>query len=233
MNPIHEETYTAGVASVVHRSRLRAFLSIIKSLDLPPFGSLGDFGCSNGFIIQTLAQHKLPGTKWTYSGFDQDARLLALAREKDVPRAEFSVVDLNQAGARGPFDVVTCLETLEHVGNLQNAIRTLFASCRPGGHIIVSVPKEIGLPGLAKFIGRRIIRGKNAYANFFVNGKSEAAYIKALLLNKRIDGFRDGSRTGWGFHLGFDLRAFERLLPSTKAHRTSFFGFNQFYIFHP
>lgn len=82
MNPIHEETYTGGVASVVHRSRLRALLSIIKSLDLPPFGSLGDFGCSNGFIIQTLAQHGLPSTKWTYSGATKTQDCLALPGKK-------------------------------------------------------------------------------------------------------------------------------------------------------
>jgi 2-polyprenyl-3-methyl-5-hydroxy-6-metoxy-1,4-benzoquinol methylase len=231
MNPIHEETYNEGVAGVVHRTRLKAFLSIIRSLDLPPSGCLGDFGCSNGFILETLAREGLPGKGWTYRGLDHDPRLLAFAREKNIPRAQFSVVDLNRESALGPFDLVTCLETLEHVGNLQSAVRTLFASCKPGGRILISVPKEIGLPGLAKFLGRRIIRGRNAYGDFFVNGKSEAAYLKALLLHERIDGFRDASRPDWAVHLGFDLRVLERLLPSAAAHTSSFFGFNQFYVF--
>jgi hypothetical protein len=51
------------------------------------------------------------------------------------------------------------------------------------------------------------------------------------LLHKRIDSFREGGRTDWSLHLGFDLRDLERLLPPAAAHSSRFFGFNQFSVF--
>ena len=38
------------------------------------------------------------------------------------------------------FDLVVCTETLEHVGEWADAVRTIKRLARPGGHILVSVP---------------------------------------------------------------------------------------------
>ena len=102
------------------------------------------------------------------------------------------------------FDLVTCFETLEHVGHVHNAIETLLASCKAGGTLIISVPNEIGLPGLIKYASRKLFR-KRPYKGFF-RETSEARYVWSLLAGKSISEFRSPSAEGWGPHLGFDWR---------------------------
>jgi SAM-dependent methyltransferase len=48
--------------------------------------------------------------------------------------------DLLSPGEPGTFDVVICEQVLEHVEDPFLAARTLAAMCRPGGHVVVSVP---------------------------------------------------------------------------------------------
>ena len=41
---------------------------------------------------------------------------------------------------RGPFDLVVCVETLEHVENPRQVLRSIRALLRPGGRLLVSTP---------------------------------------------------------------------------------------------
>jgi 2-polyprenyl-3-methyl-5-hydroxy-6-metoxy-1,4-benzoquinol methylase len=55
------------------------------------------------------------------------------------------------------FDVVVCLETLEHVPDHDRALREIVAVTRPGGRILVSTPNYLGLIGLYR-VGLRLVR---------------------------------------------------------------------------
>ena len=90
------------------------------------------------------------------------------------------------------------------MGNVQNAIDTLLAACKPGGALLISVPNEIGLPGLLKYAARKVLR-RRPYEDFF-RGQSEARYVWRLLTGQSISAFRDPAADGWGPHLGFDWR---------------------------
>ena len=116
-------------------------------------------------------------------GFDHSIELLAAARARNFDNAVFDYVDLNQPpGTRERlFDVVTCFETLEHVGNVPNAIETLLASCKPGGTLLISVPNELGLPGL-KYGARKVFR-RRPYESFF-RQQSESRYVWRLLTGR-------------------------------------------------
>ena len=139
-------------------------------------------------------------------GFDHSTELLAAARSRNIRNAVFGYVDLNEPprARERLFDIVTCFETLEHVGKVHNAIETLLASCKPGGTLIISVPNEIGLPGLFKYVARKVVR-RRPYDSFF-RERSEADYVRDLLTGKSISVFRDPAADGWGQHLGFDWR---------------------------
>lgn len=237
MNPVfvHEDSYK-GLKGLSHRSRLNTLLRILRKLDFPRTGKLGDFGCSNGFIIETLQAHQLPGPDWHFYGFDHHEDLLSNARLKTLRNVEFKTIDLNVAqDFDEQFDLVMCLETLEHVGSYTTALESLLRACKPGGLIVISVPREKGLPGLAKFAARLALYN-NPYGNFF-EGKSQIQYCMALLLGKRIDHFRTPPRSGWAPHLGFDNEVFEsNLRDKFRQHHlelklTNFFGFNVFYVF--
>jgi len=233
---VHEDSYR-GIRGVSHRSRLTKLVRLLRELDLPTTGAAIDFGCSNGFIIETLRFAGVPSGDWTFVGLDHSDDLLSLARAKGLQGVRFDRIDLNSTcdDFVAEFDLVMCLETLEHVGDYRAAVRTLEHVCKPGGQIVISVPYEKGFPGIAKYFGRKLIH-RNAYEDFF-DGKSEIAYLWKLISGGSIDGFRDPPRKGWGPHLGFDNDRFEAHLSSALSHcalvrrDSSFLGFNVFYVF--
>ena len=177
-----------------------------RSLSLPRTAAIADFGCSNGFFFAELLQALPEAGSLRLFGFDHSTDLLAAARSRNIGNAVFDYVDLNAPprDRERLFDVVTCFETLEHVGNVHNAIDTLLAACKPGGALHISVPNEIGLPGLLKYAARKVLR-RRPYEEFF-SGQSEARYVWRLLTGQSILAFRDPAADGWGPHLGFDWR---------------------------
>jgi SAM-dependent methyltransferase len=49
--------------------------------------------------------------------------------------------DIRQTRVLGsPFDVVTCISTLEHIAEHQAAMDGMFSHLRPGGHLILTIP---------------------------------------------------------------------------------------------
>lgn len=240
--PVHEESYRGrGLRSAFHRRRLREYERALRALELAGAGRLADFGCSNGFVLKTLQETVFLRRDWSFAGFDHAGELLDLARDRGLAKTEFHFVELNtpQRQIRPEFDVVTCFETLEHTGDFRNAVRNLSRAVKPGGYLVISVPNEVGMPGLAKFLVRGLVK-REAYGDFF-EGKSRLDYGWRLLTRRRIDGYRDDpNRKGWGPHLGFDRRVFESFLRSALLksgefnlikRRFTVGGFAVFYAF--
>ncbi len=212
---IHERSYKKkGLISLVHKSRLQAIHGMFERHVMPhSMKSWADFGCSNGFIAEEILKTK----KYRFTrivGFDHTEELLAFAREKRIPNTEFRYVDLNEVRpVTEQFDVVTCFETLEHVGNPRNAFVNLVNHLEKNGVLIITLPNETGLTGLVKFLGRLLVR-RNPYEGFF-DDQSSLKYLGCLLRNDVIDGFRKPNQPGYGPHLGFDYRTFEQYIQET------------------
>jgi SAM-dependent methyltransferase len=205
---VHEITYRKrDLAGWVHRNRLEAIARAFSRHVGPSVGSWADFGCSNGFIIEQIVAQKRHAFG-RIVGFDHVPELLDHARGKQIPGAEFQSFDLNRVSpADEQFDLVTSFETLEHVGDVQNAIANIVDRVRVGGRILFAVPNETGWPGLTKLVARACIR-RNAHDDFFAAG-GRRRYVMSLLLHQRIDGFRRRGMSGYGPHLGFDYRTME------------------------
>lgn len=237
---IHAESYKGLEAhKFIHKARLKKIISIFNELRLGKEGAWGDFGCSDGFYFGYLREKSANFLSWKLYGFDHEGELLDLARKRNIPNSEFVKFDLNKVSSNyeNLFEVVTCFETLEHTGNYKNAFENIHLSCKPGGIIILSVPNEIGFPGIAKFIGRKLLR-KNPYESFFENS-SEFRYLAALLKGEDIEAFRDPGANGWGPHLGFNYKNFEKYILEGYIKKgncdlvkkyMSFFGFNILYV---
>jgi len=236
----HEGTYKRGdISSRLHRSRLRAVLRLFDEIELGAEGTLADFGCSNGFVIECLQQGVFSQRNWRFVGWDRSESLLAMAREKKLPRTEFHRFDLNDRDEvfSSEFDVVTCFETLEHVCDYRAAFGHLYEACQQDGSIVLSVPNERGAAGIIKYFGRKLLR-KNPYGEFF-KGKSELGYVLRLLTNRRIDVYRRPPAAEWGPHLGFDARLFEEFIDEEYLRpgrcrlvlrRKTTLGFNLLYV---
>ena len=88
-------------------------------------------------------------------GYDHSPNI-DIAR-KLYPKFKFEYIDLNKINKFDErFDLITCFEVLEHVGNIEVAIDNLISSSKENSKIIISVPIETGLIGLIKFLIKRI-----------------------------------------------------------------------------
>ena len=175
-------------------------------MQIPIRKTWADFGCSNGFIIEHISERHSTKFDLVY-GYDHSPDLIKLARKKKWSLSlPLNRLDLNSiVELQNKFYLVTCFETLEHVGKIENAVQNLYVNTENSGEIIISVPNEVGLVGIIKFITRLFIR-KNAYPEFFTSRVDYLRYFCYLLFSKDIRRFRRPPRNSWGPHLGFDYR---------------------------
>jgi len=107
------------------------------------------------------------------------------------------------------------LETLEHVRDLHSALENVFAAVQDGGTLIVTVPVETGVWGLAKYCLKTLI----GYPMDEINvGRGE--YFIALLTGRDISQFRREKSSwaadyGFATHYGFDWRVLEKRISAT------------------
>jgi 2-polyprenyl-6-hydroxyphenyl methylase/3-demethylubiquinone-9 3-methyltransferase len=97
-----------------------------------------DVGCGGGLLCEALfhAGAKVTGVDLA-EGMVEVARLHAA--EQNLP-IEYRLADAESllATHAGQFDVVTCMEMLEHVPNPAGTVATLAQLVRPGGSVFIS-----------------------------------------------------------------------------------------------
>ncbi|MGM0704019.1 MAG: bifunctional 2-polyprenyl-6-hydroxyphenol methylase/3-demethylubiquinol 3-O-methyltransferase UbiG [Pseudomonadota bacterium] len=130
-----------------------------------------DVGCGGGLLAEAMAHRGASVT-----GIDMGEAPLGVAR-LHARQSEVNV-DYRLASAEtmaetrpGEFDVVTCLEMLEHVPDPASVIRACATLVKPGGHVFFSTlnrnPKAYALAILgAEYLLRMLPRGTHDYAKF-------------------------------------------------------------------
>ena len=125
------------VAEYLVEARKDFYREVLNNCQMYLHGRVVDVGCGPGFVAQALSSSGL--VREIY-GFDFSAASIKRCRE-EVPGGHFFVGDVYRASCRNEsFDVVICMETLEHLEEPDMAIRELFRLCRDGGHVIITVP---------------------------------------------------------------------------------------------
>jgi 2-polyprenyl-6-hydroxyphenyl methylase / 3-demethylubiquinone-9 3-methyltransferase len=130
-----------------------------------------DVGCGGGILSEAMAR---AGAQ--VLGIDlapavlEVAALHALHAKIAVDYRAVAVENL-AAERPGDFDLVTCMEMLEHVPDPAAALRALAALARPGGTVIVSTlnrnPRAFALAIVgAEYIARMLPRGTHEYMKF-------------------------------------------------------------------
>ncbi len=130
-----------------------------------------DVGCGGGLLSEAMcAQGAL------VTGIDLSDKALSVARlhllesGREVDYRKISAEDLAAAEA-GAYDVVTCMEMLEHVPDPASTVAACAALAKPGGHIFFSTinrnPKAYLLAVIgAEYLLRMLPRGTHDYARF-------------------------------------------------------------------
>jgi SAM-dependent methyltransferase len=208
--------------SIPHRIRVWQVLSEIRSLSLT-IDSYADVGCGGGSITQRVVEAACPAKT---VGYDVNPDLLDAA-SRLFPQISFRVWNLSEKRPLdGTYDLVTCLETLEHVEDLEGALNNLLGMT--AGILVITVPVEIGLFGLAKFVAKAVLGRKPLTDE---HAGSPFAYLRVLATGGDISSFRVHIKGNyWVSHTGFDYRRIDAFLESQQVNFVARNrGWNRFY----
>lgn len=148
---------------------------------------VADIGCGGGILAESMAR-----TGARVTGIDMAdkplkvAQLHSLETGIEVDYRKSTAEELAAAeGAR--FDVVTCMEMLEHVPDPAGIVRAAAALAKPGGYLFFSTinrnPKSylFAVVG-AEYVLRMLPRGTHDYAKF-IKPAELAAHVRAAGLD--------------------------------------------------
>jgi 2-polyprenyl-6-hydroxyphenyl methylase/3-demethylubiquinone-9 3-methyltransferase len=163
-----------------------------------------DVGCGAGLLAEPLARLGA-----TVTGVDASAELTAAAREHSAAmllEIEYRAADLLEVDGR--FDLVTCMEVIEHVADPAVFVEALAKRLAPGGLLILSTPNQTSWSKLMMItVGEglgRIPKGTHDFAKFITLER-----MKLLLANAGLK-CRDVEGIAWsptrGLHLSDDMR---------------------------
>jgi 2-polyprenyl-6-hydroxyphenyl methylase/3-demethylubiquinone-9 3-methyltransferase len=130
-----------------------------------------DIGCGGGILAEALASK---GARVT--GIDMAERSLEVARlhlHESGLDIDYRMVTAEDFAADNPasFDVVTCLEMLEHVPDPESIVAAAAAALKPDGRLVLSTlnrnPKSFALAIIgAEYVLGLLPRGTHQYRRF-------------------------------------------------------------------
>ena len=124
-----------------------------------------DVGCGGGILREALAERGA-----TVVGIDLAASALQAAEAHRAGQAvEYRLESSRETAARGEvFDVVTCMEMLEHVADPAAVLRDIHALLKPGGWAFFStinrtLKARLGAVYAAEYLLRLVPQGTHQY----------------------------------------------------------------------
>jgi 2-polyprenyl-6-hydroxyphenyl methylase/3-demethylubiquinone-9 3-methyltransferase len=166
-----------------------------------------DIGCGAGLVTEPLARMGA-----TVAGIDAAPENVAVARSHaaamklQVDYRASSVEALAVTGAQ--FDLITCLEVIEHVDDRAAFFAAIATLLAPGGLLVFSTPNRTPLSHATLIVGaewllRSIPRGAHDWQKFMTPDEVTEALAEAGLTVTDVQGMT--WRPGTGFVLGRDV----------------------------
>jgi 2-polyprenyl-6-hydroxyphenyl methylase/3-demethylubiquinone-9 3-methyltransferase len=148
-----------------------------------------DIGCGGGILADSMARKGA-----SVLGVDLSTKALRVAQlhalEAGTPNVEYREVSAEALAAEQPesFDVVTCMEMLEHVPDPSSVVRACSTLVKPGGWVFFSTLNRNGKAFLFAIVGAEYV------LNMLPRGTHE--YLKFI---------RPSELAGWCRQAGLDL----------------------------
>ena len=177
-----------------------------------------DVGCGGGILAESMA---LRGAN--VLGIDMGAAPLSVAElhalEAGIDNIKYQKSTVEQIANEqsGQYDVVTCMEMLEHVPDPASIIKACSKLVKPGGHLFFSTinrtPKSFALAIIgAEYIMNMLAKGTHEYAKFIrpselENWAREAGLqlenIKGMTYNPLLQSYKLGNDVGVNYLMHF------------------------------
>lgn len=139
-----------------------------------------DVGCGAGLLSEAM-----DGEGARVTGIDLSPELIDVAQLhllESGREAEYRVVSAEDLAAERPgtYDVVTCMEMLEHVPDPASVLRACFSLLKPGGMLLLSTlnrtPAAFALAIVgAEYVARILPKGTHDYRSFIKPSELAAA----------------------------------------------------------
>lgn len=143
-----------------------------------------DVGCGGGLLTEAMAQRSAHVT-----GIDLSEKLIDIAQlhllESGV-KAQYRVIAAEALASEQPghYDVVTCMEMLEHVPDPHAILQACFDLLKPGGRLLLSTlnrtPAAFALAIIgAEYIAQLLPKGTHDYRSF-IKPSEMASSLRAI-----------------------------------------------------
>lgn len=147
-----------------------------------------DVGCGGGILADAMARKGA-----TVLGIDLASKALKVAQlhalEAQTEGVQYREISAEALAAEQPgsFDVVTCMEMLEHVPDPSSIVKACAALVKPGGHVFFSTINRNAKAFLFAIVGAEYLlnmlpRGTHEYAKL-IKPSELAGYCRAAGLN--------------------------------------------------
>lgn len=157
--------------------------------------AIADVGCGGGLLAEAMSRQ---GARVV--GLDLATELVEVARLHALEAGvavEYRVESAEQHARvnAARYDVVTCMEMLEHVPDPQSVLAAIATLVRPGGHVFVSTlnrtPRAYALAILgAEYVLRLLPAGTHSYAKFIRPSELAAWARVSGLVNVDVAGLQ-------------------------------------------
>ncbi|MDZ7662756.1 bifunctional 2-polyprenyl-6-hydroxyphenol methylase/3-demethylubiquinol 3-O-methyltransferase UbiG [Thiohalophilus sp.] len=179
-----------------------------------------DVGCGGGILSESMAQRGA-----TVTGIDMGEAPLSVARlhqHESGVEVDYQQITAEALAAQQPeqYDVVTCLEMLEHVPDPASIVRACAQLVKPDGHMFLSTinrnPKSylFAIIG-AEYVLKLLPKGTHDYAKFIQPAELESWVREAGLVTRELTGMSYNPLTRT-YSLGHDVSV-NYLLHSQRA----------------
>lgn len=130
----------SGVADPGHYLRSLYFRRALESLE-GTFEEILDAGCGSGDYTFYLAK-RFPQA--TVTAFDIDEQTISrnrrVQRKMGIRNVSFHVRDVSTLTESDKYDLIVCIDVLEHIKDVETAVRSLKTALAPRGYLYIHMP---------------------------------------------------------------------------------------------
>ncbi len=137
----YEYEQRGGEESAADLARFEAIAEEVRPFVSSPDARILDLGCSNGRLLAILRQKGFPNV----SGLDPSPACARDAHELYGVNVSTGTLMKNDLSAE-PYDLILMIGVLEHIRDLDDAIKKVAGMLSPRGRILFEVPDATGFP---------------------------------------------------------------------------------------